>query len=480
MDKDLLLYEKSRAGRRTLRLGKLDVPAADTSDLPLRENPPDLPEIGELELVRHYVRLSKKNVSIADSFYPLGSCTMKYNPVANEAAAGIGGFRAAHPLLDAGRCQGVLAVMKRVEEFLAAVTGLPCVTLHPAAGAQGELSALLVANAHFAARGDGGRTKVLIPDSAHGTNPASAAVAGLDPVTVRSGEDGLVDVGDLDAKLGADTAVFMVTNPNTLGLFEPEIAAICEKVHAVGGLVYMDGANLNALMGIARPADFGVDMMHTNLHKTFSTPHGGGGPGAGPICVTEELGRFLPVPRVVEDEGGFRLETDAPDSIGMLRGWSCNFGVILRAYAYMRRLGPEGVRRVAENAVINANYLRVRLRDAFHVPFDGLCMHEFVATTRHQRTGGVHAIDVAKRLIDLGHHPMTVYFPLVVNEAMMVEPTETETKETLDAFVEDMLLIAEEAREHPDRLHDAPVTTPVGRLDEGRAVKEPVLRFRRG
>ncbi|MAF64164.1 MAG: glycine dehydrogenase (aminomethyl-transferring) [Planctomycetes bacterium] len=480
MNKDLLLYEKSRAGRRTLRLGALDVPAADTTGLPLRQSPPDLPQIGELELVRHYVRLSKKNVSIADSFYPLGSCTMKYNPLANEVAATIAGFSEAHPLLDAGRCQGALAVMKRVEEFLAAVTGLPCVTLHPAAGAQGELSALLVANAHFAARGEQARTKVLIPDSAHGTNPASAAVAGLEPVTVSSGKDGLVDVDDLQSKLGTDTAGFMVTNPNTLGLFEPRIAEICEKVHTAGALVYMDGANLNALMGIARPADFGVDMMHTNLHKTFSTPHGGGGPGAGPICVSEELGVYLPVPRVVESESGFHLETDAPESIGMLRGWSSNFGVILRAYAYMRRLGPDGVRRVAENAVINANYLRVRLRDAYHVPFDGLCMHEFVATTRHQRPGGVHAVDVAKRLIDLGHHPMTVYFPLVVNEAMMIEPTETETKETLDAFVEDMLLIADEARERPESLHDAPLSTPVGRLDEGRAVKEPVLRFRRG
>jgi len=480
MNKDLLLYEKSRAGRRTLRLGALDVPAPDTSRLPaasLRASPPSLPEIGELELVRHYVRLSKKNVSIADSFYPLGSCTMKYNPVTNEAAAAMPGFRDVHPFQDAGRAQGALAVMKRVEERLAAITGLPRVTLHPAAGAQGELTAILVANAHFAARGQSGRREVLIPDSAHGTNPASAAIAGLTPVTVKSGADGLVDLADLRAKSGAATAVFMITNPSTLGLFETRIAEVCAVIHDAGGLVYMDGANLNAIMGIARPADFGVDMMHVNLHKTFSTPHGGGGPGAGPICVSEELGDFLPVPRVVEEPAGLRLDYDAPRSIGMLRAWSANFGVILRAYCYMRRLGREGVRRAAENAVLNANYLRVKLREAYHVPYDRTCMHEFVCNTKGQRAHGVHAVDVAKRLIDLGHHPMTIYFPLVVSEAMMIEPTETETKETLDAFVADMLQIAREAVESPELLHAAPLTTPVGRLDEGRAVKHPILCY---
>ncbi len=480
MNKDLLLYEKSKPGRRTLRLGALDVPAADTSRLPqgsLRAKPAVLPEVGELELVRHYVRLSKKNVSIADSFYPLGSCTMKYNPVTNEAAAGIEGFRHVHPFQDAGRIQGALAVWKRLEDALAGVTGLPAVTIHPAAGAQGELAALLVANAHFRAKGESGRNVVLIPDSAHGTNPASAAIAGLRAVTVKSGADGLVDLADLKAKLGDDTAVFMITNPSTLGLFETRIAEICAAVHDAGGLVYMDGANLNAIMGVARPADFGVDMMHINLHKTFSTPHGGGGPGAGPICVTEELRRFLPSPRVVEDGNGLRLDYDAPDSIGMLRGWPGNFGVVLRAFAYIRRLGREGIRRAAENAVLNANYLRVKLNKTYHVPFDRLCMHEFVCNTRHQRQHGVHAVDIAKRLIDMGHHPMTIYFPLVVSEAMMIEPTETECKETLDAFVDDMLQIAKECAEEPDKLHAAPVTTPVGRLDEGRAVKDPVLCY---
>ncbi|MCB9915833.1 MAG: aminomethyl-transferring glycine dehydrogenase subunit GcvPB [Planctomycetes bacterium] len=480
MNKDLLLYEKSQPGRRTLRLGRLDVPAADLSALPagaLRRTPPDLPELGELELVRHYVRLSKKNVSIADSFYPLGSCTMKYNPVLNEAATAIPGFNAIHPLQDSGRVQGALAVMKRVADALAAVTGLPGVTLHPAAGAQGELTALLVAHRHFVETGQKQRKMVLIPDSAHGTNPASASIAGLQAVEVASGPDGLVDLDDLAAKLGEDTAVFMITNPSTLGLFETKIAKISEMVHAAGGLVYMDGANLNAILGVARPADFGVDMMHINLHKTFSTPHGGGGPGAGPICVTQELERYLPSPRVVEEEGGLRLDYDTPYSIGMLRGWAGNFGVLLRAYCYIRRLGAEGLLRVAQNAVLNANYLRVKLRGAFHVPYDRMCMHEFVCNTKNQREQGIHAVDVAKRLIDLGHHPMTIYFPLVVSEAMMIEPTETEAKETLDAFVADMLLIAEEAKHEPEKLHAAPVTTPVGRLDEGRAVKDPVLCY---
>ncbi len=480
MNKDLLLFEKSRPGRRASRLGPLDVPAPKLDALPdgsRRGRAPMLPEIGELDLIRHYVLLSKKNTSIADSFYPLGSCTMKYNPVIDEAIAGIGGFREIHPLQDAGRLQGALALLKGLQDSLAAITGLPAVTLHPAAGAQGELTALLVARAHFARQSATARTKVLIPDSAHGTNPASAAFAGFDAVEVRSGADGLVDLADLRAKVGDDTAVFMITNPSTLGLFETQIEEICELVHAAGGLVYMDGANLNAIMGITRPADFGVDMMHINLHKTFSTPHGGGGPGAGPICVTEALAPYLPTPRVVEDGNGLRLEEDYPDSIGMLRGWGHNFGVLVRAHAYIRRLGAEGIRRVAENAVLNANYLRVKLRETYHVPHDRVCMHEFVCNTKNQKETGIHTIDIAKRLIDLGYHPMTVYFPLVVSEAMMIEPTETESKETLDAFVEDMLMIAGEAETEPEKLHAAPVTTPVGRLDEGRAVKRPILRY---
>jgi glycine dehydrogenase subunit 2 len=480
MNKDKLLFEKSTRGSRTLRLGKLDVPPADLSALPagsLRQKAPMLPEIGELDLVRHYVLLSKKNISITDSFYPLGSCTMKYNPLTNEAIVQNPGLADLHPAEDDGRVQGALRIMKTLADGLAAITGLPGVTLHPAAGAQGELTALLVAHAHFHASGQSQRTKVLIPDSAHGTNPASAVIAGLEAVEIKSGEDGLVDLEDLSSKLGEDTAVLMITNPSTLGLFETNIAKISEMVHAAGGLVYMDGANLNAIMGIARPADFGVDMMHINLHKTFSTPHGGGGPGAGPICVTEALESYLPSPRVVEEENGLRLDYDSPRSIGMLRGWAGNFGVLARAYSYMRRLGAEGIRRVAENAVLNANYLRTQLSDAYHVPYDRMCMHEFVCNNRKQREHGIHALDVAKRLIDLGYHPMTIYFPLVVSEAMMIEPTETESKATLDAFIADMLLIADEAKNNPEKLHAAPVTTPVGRLDEARAVKQPVLRY---
>lgn len=480
MNLDLLLHEKSRSGRRAMRLGHLDVPEADLSRLPagsLRAEPPRLPEVSELELVRHYVRLSKKNMSIADSFYPLGSCTMKYNPVLNEEVAALPGFRDVHPLQDWGRMQGALALMQRLQSWLGEISGLPRVSLAPAAGAQGELTALLVARAFFAQRGESDRSKVLIPDSAHGTNPASASLAGFTALTVKSGEDGLVDLADLAEKLGADTAVLMITNPNTLGLFERNIAEIARMVHEAGGLVYVDGANLNAIMGITRPGDFGADMMHINLHKTFSTPHGGGGPGAGPVCVREDLGDFLPAPHLVEDERGLRLEENPPRSIGRLRAFASNFGVILRAYAYLRRLGAEGVRRVAEHAVLNANYLRVRLREAYHIPYDGPCMHEFVANTKLQKPHGVHAVDIAKRLIDLGHHPMTVYFPLVVNEAMMIEPTETECKETLDAFAEDMLKISREAESEPDKLHAAPVTTPVGRLDEGRAVKDPRLCY---
>lgn len=480
MNKDTLLFEKSRPGHRTLRLGKLDVPAADFSMLPkavLRTKAPKLPEVAELDLLRHYVLLSKKNISIADSFYPLGSCTMKYNPVTNEEVVAYPGLCDIHPEMDSGRVQGALRIMKTLEQGLAAITGLPGVTLHPAAGAQGELSALLVANAHFKEIGQSQRTKVLIPDSAHGTNPASAAIAGLQTVEIKSDSEGLVDLEDLLSKVGDDTAVLMITNPSTLGLFETNIAKIAEIVHAAGGLIYMDGANLNAIMGISRPADFGVDMMHINLHKTFSTPHGGGGPGAGPICVTDELTPYLPSPRVVEDENGLRLDYDAPQSIGMLRGWPGNFGVLVRAYAYLRRLGAEGVKRVAENAVLNANYIRVKLNKAYHVPFDRICMHEFVCNNRFQKEKGVHALDIAKRLIDLGYHPMTIYFPLVVSEAMMIEPTETESKATLDSFIADMLLIADEAQNDPDKLHAAPITTPVGRLDEGRAVREPKLRY---
>ncbi len=477
-----LLFEDSRPGRRCTRTTGADRARA-SAGLPsgeLRAAPPALPEIGELDLVRHFTRLSQRNYAISTHFYPLGSCTMKYNPQVNEAIAAAPGWSGLHPLQPEGEVQGALGLMHQLQADLAEATGLPAVTLHPAAGAHGELTALLVLRAWLQERGETARRTILIPDSAHGTNPASCTLAGFKVVTLKSGDDGLTDLDDLRAKLGDDTAGLMITNPNTLGLFEENIDQICALVHQAGGKVYMDGANFNAIVGIARPGDAGVDMMHLNLHKTFSTPHGGGGPGSGPICVTEELRPYLPTPQVVEHQEGYQLETPAK-SIGRVRAYHGNFLVLVRAYAYVKRLGREGLRRVAENAVLNANYLRVELRDHWRVPYDGICMHEFVARpTKTMRDAGVHTLDVAKRLIELGFHPPTVYFPLVVNEAIMAEPTETESKETLDSYVAAMIQIAEEARRGDPVLAAAPQNTPVSRVDEARAVKDPRLCFRCG
>jgi glycine dehydrogenase subunit 2 len=427
-------------------------------------------------VVRHYTNLSRLNYAISTTFYPLGSCTMKYNPVMNEVAVMMPGFRDIHPLQDDAGVQGGLALAKRVVDYLSEVTGLPGVTLHPCAGAQGELTALLVCKAYFDDRQES-RHLVLIPDSAHGTNPASCAIAGLKPVSVKTGPDGLVDVDDFKSKITPDVACAMITNPNTLGLFESRIHEIADALHKNGSFLYMDGANFNAIVGVTRPGDFGVDMMHINLHKTFTQPHGGGGPGAGPICVCAALEPYLPSPRIVEDKDGYRLDESNPKSIGRMRGFAMNFGVMVRSYAYMRRLGAEGTRRVAEYAVLNANYLRVKVGKNYFIPYDRICMHEFVATSKHQREYGVHTLDIAKRLIDLGYHPPTVYFPLVVTEAIMIEPTETESKDTCDRFAAAMSRIAREAAEQPQLLLDAPVTTPVRRLDEVKAVKEPELRF---
>ncbi|HEX9794562.1 MAG TPA: aminomethyl-transferring glycine dehydrogenase subunit GcvPB [Planctomycetota bacterium] len=476
-----VLFESSRPGRRCTRYAGADRGRA-VAGLPageLRDAPPALPQVGELDLVRHYTRLSQKNYAISTNFYPLGSCTMKYNPLVHEKIAGWNEFAGLHPFQDEGEIQGALGLMYELQQTLAVCTGLPQVTLHPAAGAHGELTALMVLRAWLDERGETSRRKILIPDSAHGTNPASCTLAGFDVVTIKSDARGLCAVGDLRAHLGPDTAGLMITNPNTLGLFEENIREICDAVHEAGGKVYMDGANFNAIVGVARPADFGVDMMHLNLHKTFSTPHGGGGPGAGPICVTEELGPYLPVPRIVEEEDGYRLDESEPRSIGRLRGFHGNFLVLLRAYAYVKRLGAEGLRRVAENAVLNANYLRVKVGKSWRVPYDRICTHEFVARpTREMREQGVRTLDVAKRLIELGYHPPTVYFPLVVPEAIMIEPTETESKETLDAFADAMAQIAAEALAGGEELKAAPRNTPVERVDEARAVKDPQLCFR--
>lgn len=474
-----LLFEDSRPGRRTMRTPGADRKAA-IAGLPseeLRETPPALPELGELDLVRHFTRLSQRNYAITTNFYPLGSCTMKYNPVVNEAIAAQPQWTGLHPWQDDSSVQGALKVMHDLAADLGEATGLPGVTLHPAAGAHGELTALMVLRAWLDEQGQNQRRTIVIPDSAHGTNPASCTLAGFKVVTVKSDDQGLCAVEDLKAHLGDDTAGLMITNPNTLGLFEDNIAEICRLVHEAGGKVYMDGANFNAIMGITRPGDFGVDMMHLNLHKTMSTPHGGGGPGSGPICVTEELAKYLPAPAVVETNGKYRLRTPEA-SIGRVRAFHGNFMVLLRAYSYVKRLGAEGIKRVAENAVLNANYLRVKLSDHWRVPFDRICMHEFVARpTKAMREAGIHTMDIAKRLIELGYHPPTVYFPLVVNEAIMAEPTETESRETLDAFIEAMIQIAKEATAGESFLHDAPRNMPVTRVDEAAAVKNPQLCF---
>ncbi len=474
------IFELSRSGRR----GPAPPPAE--AELPelneciesqhLRDDPTELPEVGELDGVRHYTRLSSLNYSIDNVFYPLGSCTMKYNPRLNEVAASATGFLLGHPLARPEDCQGFLELCCRLQEFLAEVSGLPHVSLQPAAGAHGELTALMIMKSYFADLGEAERDVILIPDSAHGTNPSSCTLAGFRTREVASGPDGTVDMEDFRSKLDASVAGLMITNPNTVGIFERNIDTICELLHEAGALVYMDGANMNAILGITRPGDFGIDVMHFNLHKTFSTPHGGGGPGSGPIAVDEKLAPYLPLPRVQRgSDGTFEAVTDGPKSIGRVRSFWGNSGILVRALAYAMAHGPAELRRISEYAVLNANYIRAQLTDAFHLPFQTPSMHEVVFTAKRQKQSGIRALDVAKRLIDLGFHPPTIYFPLIVSEALMIEPTETESKETLDAFVAAMLQVAREAEESPDILREAPVTQPVRRLDEVNAVKQPVL-----
>ncbi len=458
----------------------LDVPDIDPAEAlgcAVRSVPPKLPHVTELEIMRHYSHLAEMNFGVDSGFYPLGSCTMKYNPRVNEDACRLEGFAGLHPYQPVETIQGALELMCGLSEALAEVSGLPGVTLQPAAGAHGELAALLVFRAAHVARGNP-RTKVVIPDTAHGTNPATVSMCGYETVTIASDENGFVDVDALKAVLDTDVAAFMLTNPNTLGLFDPRILEITEAVHSVGAYAYCDGANLNAILGITRPGDMGFDALHINLHKTFSTPHGGGGPGAGPVCVTEELARFLPGPvPVAFDDGTFGF--DWPErSIGRVRGFHGNFGVLVRAYAYTIALGAQGLKEVAEQAVLSANYLRTRLRDHYSVPYDRICMHEFVLSAADlKRDTGVRALDVAKRLLDHGFHPPTVYFPLLVEEALMIEPTETEPLAALDAFAEAMIAIAQEASLGTELMRGAPYTTPVRRLDEARAARQPDLRW---
>ena len=475
-----LLFELSHTGRRSQRLPPCDVPTPQAQDLlpasALTPEPPPLPEVGEIDLIRHFVNLSARNMSIDTHFYPLGSCTMKYNPKRHERLAALPALAHLHPLQTDESCQGMLELLWEMQNILAEIAGLEAVSLQPAAGAQGELTALLVAHAYFRDRGQEERTRVLIPDSAHGTNPASAAIAGFDAVSIKSNERGLVDLDDLRSELDQRTAVFMITNPNTLGLFDDQIATITELLHNQGALVYLDGANMNAILGITRPGDFGVDMMHYNVHKTFTGPHGAGGPGSGPIAVRANLAPFLPTPQVKKVGDKYQLDYDRPKSIGRVRSFFGNVGILLRGYCYIRTLGPQGLREVSENAVLNANYLLAVLKGAYEVPYGERCMHEFVASARNlRRERKISAMDIAKRLLDLGYHAPTVYFPLVVPEAIMVEPTETESKETLDAFADALLRIKEE---DPDLLHNAPHTLGISRPDEVKAAKEPILRWK--
>ncbi len=477
-----LIFERSRSGRRAWSLPEVDVDAPELDELIPAEHrrgePPRLPEVSELDLVRHYTRLSQRNWAIDVGAYPLGSCTMKYNPKVAEDAAAMPGFARLHPMADDDLAQGALELLATLEKALCNATGMHRLTLQPAAGAQGELTGLLIMRA-FHAKNNSERRRVIIPDSAHGTNPASVSLAGWKAEEVPSDDRGLVDLEALEKALDDDVAGIMLTNPNTLGLFERDIQEIGRMVHKVGGLLYYDGANFNSIVGLVRPGDMGFDIVHLNLHKTFATPHGGGGPGSGPLAVSERLEGFLPKPVLSFDEGAERWfwDHDRPDSIGRIHSFFGNFGINVRAYTYLRSLGPEGLKKVAERAVLNANYLRVLVGDSFPTRYPGTCMHEFVATAKPLKKFGVKGMDVAKRLIDLGYHPPTVYFPLVVDEALMVEPTETESKETIDGLAAALNQIAAEAESSPELLREAPVTTPVRRPDEARAARHLKVRW---
>jgi glycine dehydrogenase subunit 2 len=473
-----LIFELSRAGRIGYSLPECDVPEADPADMipshMLRTEPAALPEVYEVDVIRHYTALSRRNFGIDNGFYPLGSCTMKYNPKINEDVARFAGFAHIHPYQPESSIQGALELLYNLQNDLAAITGMDQVTLQPAAGAHGEWTGLMLIRAYHESRGET-RTKVIVPDSSHGTNPASATVAGFETITIKSNDRGLVDLDALRAVTGPDTAALMLTNPNTLGLFEEQIVEIARIVHEAGGLLYYDGANSNAIMGITRPGDMGFDVVHLNLHKTMSTPHGGGGPGAGPVGVKSRLIPFLPKP-VVEraEDGTYYFDSNFPQSIGRVKAFYGNFGILVRAYTYIRTYGPAGLRRVSECAVLNANYMMRRLAPHYEVPFERACKHEFVMSGKGL-ANGVRTLDVAKRLLDFGYHPPTIYFPLNVEECIMIEPTETESKETLDAFIDTMIRIAEEAERDPELVLNAPYTTVVNRLDEAQAARKPVL-----
>lgn len=476
-----LIFEVSKEGRTSYSLPDMDVPEADLNEgldeIYVRQEAPNLPEVSELDLMRHYTRLSKRNYGLDAGFYPLGSCTMKYNPKINEDVARLEGFSHIHPYQNPHTVQGALEMMYDLQSALKELTGMAEVSLQSAAGAHGEWTALMMIRAFHEANGDYKRNKVIVPDSAHGTNPASVSVAGLESVTVKTNDKGLVDIENLKQVVGEDTAAFMLTNPNTLGLFETDITEMAKIVHDAGGKLYYDGANLNAIMGYTRPGDMGFDAVHLNLHKTFTGPHGGGGPGSGPVGVTKELEPFLPKPLVMKKEGKYIFEYDRPQSIGRIKPYYGNFGINLRAYTYIRTMGAEGLKKASEYAVLNANYMMRKLEKEYDLPYTQHCKHEFVLSGNRQKKLGVRTLDMAKRLLDFGYHPPTIYFPLNVAEAMMVEPTETESKETLDGFIDAMLQIAQEAKDNPENVQEAPHETIVKRMDETTAARKPILRY---
>lgn len=480
-----LIFEMSSPGRTGFSLPCSDVPELPIEsmvpDTMIRKTPPALPEVSEVDVVRHFVNLSSLNHGVDTGFYPLGSCTMKYNPKINEDAARLKGFLKLHPEMPSHGAQGALNVLHDLDLWLSEICGMDRFTLQPVAGAHGELTGLFIIRAYHHGRGDCKRDKILAPDSSHGTNPASAAAVGMTVVQVASDSRGNVDIEDLKSKVGPDTAGLMLTNPNTLGLFDEHICEITSVVHDAGGLVYYDGANANAIMGKTRPGDMGFDVVHLNLHKTFSTPHGGGGPGAGPVGVRKFLEPFLPKPLVKLEDGVYAWDYDLPYSIGHVHSYNGNFGVLLRAWAYIRSMGPCGLKAASELAVLNANYLMENLKGDFELPYDRTCMHEFVLSgNRQKKESGVRTLDMAKRLLDYGFHAPTIYFPLIVEEAIMIEPTETESKETLDSFIAAMKQIAKDAQEDPEVLKTAPHHTPVGRLDETLAARKPVLKWTKG
>jgi glycine dehydrogenase subunit 2 len=482
MKEKALIFEISKPGRIAYSLPACDVPVGKISDMIpedlVRDQAPELPEVSELDAVRHFTQLSQRNHGVDSGFYPLGSCTMKYNPKLNETVSRMSGFLKIHPYQPEETVQGSLELMYRMDQMLSEITGMDRVSLQPAAGAHGEMAGLMIIKAYHQHRGDEKRTKIIIPDAAHGTNPASAAISGFDVIEVKSDARGGVDINALKELMNDEIAGLMLTNPNTLGLFEENIQEIARIVHEAGGLLYYDGANANAIVGIARPGDMGFDVVHLNLHKTFSTPHGGGGPGSGPVGVKKDLVPFLPKPLVEHEDGRYYLDDDRPLSIGKIKAFYGNFNVAVKAFAYIMSMGGDGLKKVAEAAVLNANYIAAKLRDLYLVPYDRICMHECVLSGQNQKKKGVATLDIAKRLLDFGYHPPTIYFPLIVHEALMIEPTESESKETLDEFIGVMRQIAHEVDTDPEIVKSAPHNTVVARLDEATAARSPILRWK--